>query len=180
MIGLIVLGVTLSLDNFRTSIVLGGLKPTVLQSARTSAIFGLWDALAPLVGLIVGGYLTTKISEPAEMIAAAGLAAYGLWVIVRAIRSPEHADPDMRTARRWLPVPLSIDNVAAGASLGLAGYSPWLAPALFGFTTFVMSVAGHQVGRTVATFIPRLRTDLLTGIAFVLMAGLVVSGVGDL
>lgn len=179
MIGLIALGLMLSLDNFRTSIVLGGLKPSVISSAKTSAVFGLWDALAPMAGLIVGGYLTTKISEPAEMIAAAGLAGYGLWVIVKAIRSPEHADPDMRTARRWLPVPLSIDNVAAGASLGLAGYSPWLAPVLFGFTTFVMSVVGHQVGRTVATFIPRLRTDLLTGIAFVLMAGLVAAGVAD-
>lgn len=179
MIALIALGFTLSLDNFRTSIVLGGLKPTVLQSAKTSAIFGLWDGLAPLVGLIIGGYLSTKISGTAEMIAAAGLAAYGLWVIVKAIRSPEHADPDMKTARRWLPVPLSIDNVAAGASLGLVGYSPWLAPPLFALTTFLMSVAGHQVGRTVATFIPRLRTDLLTGVAFVLMAGLVVAGVGD-
>ena len=43
----------------------------------------------------------------------------------------------------------------------------------------MVSVAGHQIGRTVANFIPRLRTDLLTGIAFVLMAGLVVAGVGD-
>lgn len=179
MIGLITLGLTLSLDNFRTSLVLGGLKPTVLQSAKTSAIFGLWDGLAPMVGIIIGSYLSSKISDPAEMIAAAGLAAYGLWVIGKAIRSPEHADPDMRTARRWLPVPLSIDNVAAGASLGLVGYSPWLAPPLFAATTFLMSIAGHQVGRTVASFIPRLRTDVLTGVAFVFMAGLVVAGVGD-
>ncbi|MBO0842999.1 MAG: manganese efflux pump, partial [Nocardioides sp.] len=163
----------------RTSLVLGGLKPSVLQSAKTSLIFALWDGIAPMVGIIVGGYLSTKISEPAELIAAAGLAAYGLWVIVKAIRSPEPADPDLSTARRWLPVPLSIDNVAAGASLGLVGYSPWLAPPLFAVMTFVMSLAGHQLGRVVATLIPKLRTDLLTGVAFVLMAGLVVAGVGD-
>lgn len=179
MIALLVLGFTLSLDNFRTSIVLGGLKPTLRQSAKTSLIFGIWDAVAPLFGILIGHYLSTKISHTAEMIAAAGLASYGLWVIVKAIRSPEHADPDMKTARRWLPVPLSIDNVAAGATLGLMGYSPWLAPLLFGLMTFAMSVAGHQVGRTLANFVPRLRTDLLTGIAFVLMAGLVVAGVGD-
>jgi hypothetical protein len=41
-----------------------------------------------------------------------------------------------------------------------------------------MSVAGHQIGRTVAQFIPRLRTDLLTGLAFVAMAALVASGTG--
>lgn len=133
MIGLIVLGFGLSLDNFRTSVVLGGLKPTLLQSTRTSAIFGLWDGVAPVIGMLVGAYLSTRISDTAEMIAA----------------------------------------------VGLAGYSPWLAPILFAFTTFVMSVAGHQIGRSIAHFVPRLRTDLLTGVAFVLMAGMVVAGVGD-
>ncbi len=179
MIALIALGFTLSLDNFRMSIALGGLKPTLLQSVKTSAIFGLWDGIAPLVGIIVGHYLSSRISDTAETIAAIGLAMYGAFVITKAIVSPEHADPDMKTARRWLPVPLSVDNVAAGATIGLVGFSPWLAPPLFGVTTFVMSVAGHQVGRAAAHFIPRLRTDLLTGVAFVLMAGMVFTGVGD-
>ncbi len=40
-----------------------------------------------------------------------------------------------------------------------------------------MSVAGHQIGRTAAHFIPRIRTDLLTGIAFVTMAVLLGLGV---
>lgn len=178
MIGLLALGFALSLDNFRTSIALGGLKPSLRDSVKTSLIFGLWDGLAPIVGLIGGVYLSTQISETGELIAAAGLATYGLWLIIKVIRSPEHADIGMKTARRWLPIPLSIDNVAAGAALGLAGYSPWFAPFLFACTTFVMSVAGHQVGRTVANFF-RFRTDLWTGIAFVLMGGLVVAGVGD-
>ena len=176
MISLLALGFTLSLDNFRISIVLGGLKPTLLQSVKTSFIFGLWDGIAPLVGIIVGHYLSERIDSTAQIIAAIGLAAYGLFVVVRALLRPEPADPDLRWARRGLPLPLSVDNVAAGASLGLAGYSPWLAPPLFGVTTFVMSVAGHQIGRAAAHFIPRIRTDLLTGLAFVAMALLVVTG----
>jgi manganese efflux pump family protein len=179
LLALIGLGFALGLDNFRTAIALGGLKPTLLQSVKTSLIFGLWDGIAPAVGILIGGYVGTKISDTGEILATAGLAAYGVWVIVKAIRSPEPADPGMKTARRWLPVPLSIDNLAAGAALGLAGYSVWLAPPLFAFCTFVVSVAGHQIGRTVANFIPRVRTDLLTGIAFMLMAGMVVAGVGD-
>ena len=179
MISLLTLGFTLSLDNFRISIVLGGLKPTLRRSVKTSLIFGLWDGIAPLVGIIVGHYLSEQIDSTAELIAAAGLAAYGLFVVIRALLSPEHADPDLQWARRGLPLPLSVDNVAAGASLGLAGYSPWLAPVLFGATTFVMSVAGHQIGRAAAHFVPRIRTDLLTGIAFVVMAVLVVTGTYD-
>jgi putative Mn2+ efflux pump MntP len=160
------------------AIALGGLKPTLLRSVKTSFIFGLWDAIAPAVGIIVGDYLSQKIDSTADTIAAIGLGTYGLFVVVRALRTPDHADPDMRWATRGLPLPLSVDNVAAGASLGLIGYSPWLAPLLFGIITFVMSVAGHQIGRTVANFIPRIRTDLLTGIAFVAMAAFVAVGTG--
>jgi manganese efflux pump family protein len=178
-ISLLTLGVTLSLDNFRIAVVLGGLKPSLSRSVKTSFIFSLWDGLAPLVGIIVGHYLSERIDSTADMIAAAGLAGYGLFVVVRALVTPEEADPDMRWATRGLPLPLSIDNVAAGASLGLAGYSPWLAPVVFGVITFVMSVAGHQIGRAAAHFIPRLRTDLLSGIAFVAMAVLVVTGTAD-
>lgn len=178
MIGLITLGFTLSLDNFRTSIVLGGLKPTLLRSVKTSFIFGLWDGIAPAVGILIGGYLSNKVDNTADTIAAIGLGAYGLFVLVRALRSPEHADPDMKFATRGLPLPLSVDNVAAGASLGLVGYSPWLAPVLFGTVTLVMSVAGHQLGKTAAHFIPRVRTDLLTGLGFVAMAALVAIGLG--
>ena len=179
MIALLTLGFTLSLDNFRISIVLGGLKPTLRTSVKTSFIFGLWDGVAPLVGLIAGHFVSERIDSTAELVAAAGLAAYGLFVVIRALVTPEHADPDLRWARRGLPVPLSVDNVAAGASLGLAGYSPWLAPVLFGVTTFVMSVGGHQIGRAAAHFVPRLRTDLMSGIAFVLMAVFVVTGTYD-
>jgi putative Mn2+ efflux pump MntP len=178
-IALLSLGFTLSLDNFRISLVLGGLKPSLRRSVKTSFIFALWDGVAPLVGIIVGHYLSERIDATADLIAAAGLAAYGLFVVIRALLTPEHADPDLRWATRGLPVPLSIDNVAAGASLGLAGYSPWLAPIMFGVITFVMSVAGHQIGRAAAHFIPRIRTDLLTGLAFVAMALLVVTGTTD-
>jgi manganese efflux pump family protein len=175
---LLSLGFTLSLDNFRISIALGGHKPNLRQSIKTSFIFGLWDGIAPLIGIIVGGYLSRKIDSTATTIAAIGLAAYGLFVVVRALISPEEADPDLRWARFGLPLPLSVDNVAAGASLGLLGYSPWLAPPLFGIVTFVVSVAGHQIGRTASHVIPRIRTDLLTGLAFVAMAALLVMGVG--
>jgi putative Mn2+ efflux pump MntP len=180
MFGLLSLGFTLSLDNFRSSLVLGGLKPTFSQSVKTSAVFGLWDGVAPAVGILIGHFLSEKIDNTADTVAMLGLGAYGAFLIVRSLISPERADPNLRWARCGLPLPLSVDNVAAGTALGLAGYSPWLAPILFGVITFVVSVAGHQIGRTVAhffDFIPRINTDLLTGIGFAAIAALMAVGV---
>jgi len=180
MFGLLTIGFVLSLDNFRSSLVLGGLKPTFLQSVKTSAIFGIWDGVAPLVGMLIGHFLSDKLDNASDTIAMIGLGTYGLFLIVRAVISPDHADPDLKWARWGLPVPLSVDNIAGGAALGLAGYTPWLAPVLFGCMTFVMSVAGHQIGRIVAhfvDFIPKINTDLLTGACFALMAVLMALGV---
>jgi putative Mn2+ efflux pump MntP len=180
MLGLLSLGFTLSLDNLRSSLVLGGLKPTFVESVKTSAIFGLWDGLAPLVGILIGHFLSDKLDSTSETVAMISLGGYGLFLIVRAVVSPERADPDLKWARLGLPLPLSIDNIAAGTALGLAGYSPWLAPMLFGCVTFAVSIAGHQIGRTVAhffDFIPKVNTDLLTGIGFTAIAALMALGV---
>jgi putative Mn2+ efflux pump MntP len=179
-LGLLTLGFVLSLDNFRSSLVLGGLKPTFLQSVKTSAIFGVWDGVAPVVGIVIGHFLSDKLDNSSDTIAMIGLGIYGLFLIGRAVISPKRADPDLKWARYGLPIPLSVDNVAAGTALGLAGYSPWLAPVLFGFMTFVMSVAGHQIGRTVAhfiDFIPKINLDLVTGACFALLAILMAFGV---
>jgi putative Mn2+ efflux pump MntP len=180
MFGLLSLGFTLSLDNFRSSLILGGLKPTFPQSVKTSAIFGIWDGVAPAVGILIGHFLSDKISGTADTAAMIGLGAYGGFLIVRSLITPERADPDLKWARLGLPIPLSVDNVAAGTALGLAGYSPWLAPILFAVITFAMSIAGHQIGRTAAhffDFIPRTNTDLLTGIGFAAIAALMALGI---
>jgi putative Mn2+ efflux pump MntP len=176
MIGsLLVLGFTLSLDNFRTAIVLGAIRLSWRRAAQVALVFGFWDGLAPLVGILVGQYLGQRIGSTADYVAAAALAAYGLFLVVQAWRTPEPEEPDQRWALFGLPVPLSVDNVVAGTSLGLLGFSPWLAPPLFGVMTALMTIVGLQLGRVLARFI-HIRSDLLTGVALLVMAVLVEQG----
>jgi len=108
-------------------------------------------------------------------VGAAALAAYGLFLVIQAWRTPEPEEADQRWALFGLPVPLSLDNVVAGTSLGLLGFSPWLAPLLFGVITALMTIVGLQLGRVLGQFI-KIRSDLLTGVALVIMAILVEQG----
>ena len=176
MIGsLLLLGFTLSLDNFRTAVVLGAIRLSWRRSLQVALVFGFWDGVAPLVGILVGRYFGQRIGSTADYVGAGALAAYGLFLVVQAWRTPEPEDPNQRWALFGLPLPLSVDNVVAGTSLGLLGFSPWLAPPLFGTITFLMSLVGLQLGRAGAHFI-RIRSDLLTGVALVVMAVLVGLG----
>ena len=120
MIGqLLILGITLSLDNFRTAIVLGALRLSWRHSAQVAVVFGFWDTVAPLVGILGGEYFAETIGSTAEPIGAAVLAGYGLYLVVQAWRTPAAEEVDQRWALFGLPLPLSVDNVAAGATLGL-------------------------------------------------------------
>jgi manganese efflux pump family protein len=176
MIGeLLILGITLSLDNLRTAIALGALRLPWRRAARVSLVFGFWDGVAPLVGILAGDYLAQTIGSTADYVGAAALGAYGLYLLIQAWRTPAPEEMDERWALFGLPLPLSVDNVVAGTSLGLLGYSSWLAPPLFGVITALMTFAGLELGRAAAHFI-RLRSDLLTGVALVVMA--IVLGLG--
>ena len=166
---ILVLGFTLSLDNFRTAIALGGLQPNWRRSVQVAGMFGFWDGVAPLAGIIIGHYWSESIGETGEIIGAVALGAYGLYLVIRACLTPATDDLDQPWAICGLLVPLSLDNVVAGASLGLLGVTPWLAPVVFGLSTFVMALIGFQVGR-VAAHVIRIRPDLLTGAALVVMA----------
>jgi manganese efflux pump family protein len=177
MIGsLLLLGITLSLDNFRTSVVLGAIQLSWRRAAKIALVFGFWDGLAPLVGILVGDYVGQRIGSTADYVATSALAAYGVYLVAQAWRTPEPEEPDERWALLGLPLPLSLDNIVAGTSLGLLGFSPWIAPVLFGVTTAIMSFVGLQLGRVAARFI-RIRSDLLTGVGLVVMAILVGLGV---
>ena len=108
-----------------------------------------------------------------------GLGAYGLFLIGRAVISPERADPNLKWARHGLPLPLSVDNVVGGTALGLAGYSPGSRPSCSGSSRSGCRSPGTRSAARWRRldFIPRINTDLLTGIAFAALAVLMALGV---
>ena len=176
MIGdLLILGITLSLDNFRTAIALGALRLGWSHAVQVALVFGFWDGVAPLAGILVGHHLSQTIGSIADYVGAVALGAYGLYLVVKAWQTAAPEELDKPWALFGLPLPLSLDNVVAGTSLGLLGFSPWLAPPLFGAITALMALVGLQLGRAAAHFI-RIRPDLLTGVALIVMA--VVLGLG--
>ncbi|MEO3778465.1 manganese efflux pump [Micromonospora sp. B11E3] len=166
---LLILGFILSLDNFRTAVALGPLGLRQGQAALVALMFGVCDGVAPLVGVLAGRQASQAIELIAGYLGPILLGTYGLYLLVRALRS---ARPEELT-HSWmifgLPLPLSLDNVMAGASLGLLGFSPWLAASVFGAITALMAFAGLRLGRAASRLI-RIRSDLLGGSATVIMA----------
>jgi putative Mn2+ efflux pump MntP len=174
-ISLLVLGFVLSLDNFRLAIALGAFKLSWRRALRIGAVFGFWDAFSPLVGLLIGRYFGQAIGPVADTLGPIVLAVYGLYLVVRSLKTQVPEEPDDRWVLFGMPLSLSLDNMVAGTGLGLLGFPPVFSAAVFGTITALMSFVGLQLGRVAARFIP-IRSDLLTGIGLLIVAVVLVLG----
>lgn len=166
---LLLLGVALSLDNFRTSVALGMLRPRLVRALLVALTFGLWDGLAPLAGLLLGRWSGVAMGSLVEYVGPVALAAYGGYLLHHAFRRGTTGEVDHAWALFGIPLSLSLDNLVAGTSLGLLGFSPLVSAAVLGATTAMMSFGGLQCGSLVARIV-RVRCDLLSGAALVVTA----------
>jgi len=164
------LGFFLSLDNFRSSIAIGTIPVSFRRAVQIAGVFGAWDALAPLLGGVLGHYAGRTIGPIADYVGPVLLGAYGLHLLLGALRRPAPAQID----RPWImlfgmPLSLSVDNLLAGTGLGLLGLPPFVPAVVFGAMTAVMSLAGLCLGRTAARLVP-LRSDVVSGLSLVVAA----------
>jgi manganese efflux pump family protein len=163
----------LSLDNFRTSIILGPLRLRLARVVMVAAVFGFWDAAAPLLGLLFGNFIAENIGEIADYIGPATLGMFGVFLLVQAYRHWDHEPDEMEES--WtilgLPLPLSVDNFVGGTGLGLLGFNPWISAVVLGLTTFIMSIMGLLLGRLIARLVRlNFRYELVTGCGLVIEA----------
>ncbi len=175
MIPLLILGFVLSQDNFRVSIALGAVKHNWRRTLRIAVVFGLWDGVSPLVGVLIGHYLGQAIGPVADTLGPSVLAVYGLYLVVRSLKTHEPEKLDDRWVLLGIPLSLSLDNMVAGTGLGLLGFPPVFSAAVLGAITVLMSFVGLQLGRVAARFIP-IRSDLLTGIGLLIVAVVLALG----
>lgn len=78
-LNLIILGFVLSLDNFRTAIILGPLRFAWGSALEIAVVFGFFDGVAPLVGILLGHDLSREIGDGiADPVGAAAIGLYGL------------------------------------------------------------------------------------------------------
>lgn len=178
-LNLVVLGFILSLDNFRSSLTLGLIRFRWRHAALIALVFGFFDAIAPLAGIILGHYASQQIGGPvSDVVGPLVLGLFGVYLIVQFLRGRESGgETDYRFIVFGLPIPLSLDNVVAGVGLGLVGVSPVVPAVLFGSITAVMSFIGLEIGKRIAHIIPsRIRWELVAGIALIIES--IVFGLG--
>ena len=170
MITLLLLGFALSLDSFRVSLGLGTLKLSRMRRLQIVIAFGVCDAIAPLIGLLIGKSLLEFIGPWVEHLGPILLCAYGVYVIYIAHR---YAGKEVGDTDRWmvlgLPLSLSLDNLVAGTSLGMIGFPILLSVTIIGAMSALLSLFGLWLGRTAMNLLP-IKLELIGGVVLICIA----------
>jgi len=169
MLTLLLLGFALSLDSFRASLGLGALQLSRSRQLQVVVAFGVCDALAPLIGLLIGKSLLTYVGPWVEHLGPLLLCAYGVYVIYIARRYTEREAEADHWMVLGLPLSLSLDNLVAGTTLGMVGFPLLLSVTIIGAMSSLLSFAGLRLGNKAVNLLPS-RTEVIGGVVLIVVA----------
>lgn len=154
---ILMIGVGLSMDAFAVSMCQGVSmqKLDLRRAALIALFFGGFQALMPLLGFALGSTFASAVTI-GPWIAAALLLILGVKMLIEGIRDKDDKPSDVGTIGRLfiLAIATSIDAFAVGVSFSMqegvvwsgGGTSIFLAIAVIGLTTFVLSLIGVWIG----------------------------------
>ncbi len=156
---LMLLAVGVSMDAFAVSICKGlAMKKATLKAGLTCGLwFGGFQAIMPLIGFFLGTLFAEAIEAVDHWVAFILLGIIGFNMLKEAFEKPdcccETADADLSPKTMFvMAVATSIDALAVGISLAMAGLSVWgmdgifAAVTLIGLCTCAFSTAGVKIG----------------------------------
>lgn len=174
---LILLIVPLGLDTLAVSVVLGVRGLSSGDRLRIGLVLAGFEAVMPLIGLLLGRALGTAIGTAGDYLAIAVLAAVGIWMLASDDDS-EARGVEAIPAGRWvalvgLGLSVSMDELAIGFGIGLLHLPVWVAVGLIAGQAFVVAQLGMRVGARGAGLIGE-RAERLAGLALLALAVLLL------
>lgn len=167
----------MSADAFAAAIGRGAVhRPSLPQALKAGLIFGVIEALTPIIGFGLGVAAASMIEAIDHWIAFGLLGAVGAKMIWEATKKDDETPADTgageTAARRGLlaliatAVGTSIDAGAIGVGLAFLDENIWIIAAAIGFTTFALATLGLLIGKAVGTRFGKI-VELLGGVALI-------------
>lgn len=154
-IELFLTAVVLSMDAFAVSVCKGlSMKKTSLKSmCIVGGWFGLFQALMPTLGYLLGSAFASVVNSVAHWIAFALLLVIGLNMIKEALSKDEDESDCSLCVKAMLPlaVATSIDAFAVGVSFAMLDVNIIAAVIFIGIVTFALSATGVKAGNVIGT-----------------------------
>lgn len=172
-LSILLLGFAMSTDAFAVAIGKGAAmaRPRLSQALRAGMIFGVIEAITPLVGWLLGKSASHYIQAWDHWIAFALLLLLGLHMIWNGLK-PEVDEP-LDEARKHgfatlaiTGLSTSIDALAVGVGLAFVDIPIAVVAVVIGLCTFSMVTLGIMLGRALGAMVGK-RAELIGGVILI-------------
>ncbi|TMD35936.1 MAG: manganese efflux pump [Chloroflexi bacterium] len=151
LLSLLLVSVSVGLSNFAGAVGIGLSGINVRTRIRVGLAFGFFEALMPVLGLLLGEAVAGLFGQYGKYVGGAILILTGAYTIIQArMTSVEQKARMPRSVRMQsliiTALALSIDNLAVGFALAVYHIDIVLAALTFGVVSIVMSLLGLELG----------------------------------
>lgn len=155
LITFILIAIALGMDALSLGFGIGIQRLSLLRILKISITIGIFHIFMPLIGIMIGHYLSAMIGDIARWIGGGILVFLGtnmLWSSL--IGNETHIlNQTAGIGLILLAFSVSIDALSVGFSLGLFSTNLWLIVLLFGFVGGIMAALGLALGNKVGNWL---------------------------
>ncbi|WP_313648542.1 manganese efflux pump MntP [Pseudomonas oryzihabitans] len=176
---LMFLAFAMSTDAFAAAVGKGASlhKPCLREALRTGAIFGVIEAITPVIGWAVGLTAAQYVQPWDHWIAFTLLTVLGLRMIWAGFGAPDAEAEKPRQHSFMLlaltAVATSIDALAVGVGLAFIDVNIITAALAIGLATMVMVTTGVMLGRVMGNLVGK-RAEMLGGVVLIVIGAVIL------
>jgi putative Mn2+ efflux pump MntP len=153
-------------------------RPRFREALRIGLVFGVVEAITPVIGWLLGSAASSFIKSVDHWIAFALLSLLGLHMIYKAITSRDAGESSDDRDTGLLHVAMtslatSIDAMAVGVGLAFIDVNILVVAVVIGVCTFGMVTMGIMVGRGMGALIGK-RAELVGGIILIVVGATIL------
>jgi manganese efflux pump family protein len=176
---IILLGLSVGLGNFAAAIAIGlsGVNRSV--RIKVTIVFGLFETLMPIVGLVIGKRLASQIGGNANLIGGSLLVLTGLYIIYGSFKKSEKSSKKSKIPTNqgnlkliFAGLALSVDNLIVGFSLGTQNAPLLTSAIIIGASSVALALVGLEIGSRLSNKIGDY-SEIFSGLILVLVGILV-------
>lgn len=173
-----VLSLSMSADAFAAAVGRGAShRPDWRSAVKAGAVFGVIEAITPLMGWALGLIAAGFVQQIDHWIAFGLLGVVGAKMIWEAFQPADAGDAATTRSGPWAliatAVGTSIDAAAVGMGLAFLGANIWVIALSIGFTTFVLTTIGMLIGRSIGARFGKA-AEFIGGVALIALGTLIL------
>lgn len=152
-------------------------KPRLSEALRTGLIFGVIEAITPVIGWAIGQAASSYVTEWDHWIAFVLLLGLGLHMIYAGFKPEQDAD-DKPSQHSFFVLALtavatSIDALAVGVGLAFVNVDIVVAAAAIGIATLTMVTLGTLLGRMLGSLVGK-RAEIVGGVVLIVVGATIL------